>query len=271
MDKQEKERTSVSIRLIMDNALSQWLVADGSISSRAVRVRVAMRDLRPRTIREIAAMTATSVAVAAAGVRELVDCGWLVCDSDVRTRPRKVAAAFPEVVEKHMVKEIRLAFDVAPFQGEWLMRAKLDLHVATAEYYDNCRPRWLRNVVTGMKMECDRMYPEVKVVFEYQGASHHPPAVPGGGRCDEVTHRERLKAYQEQVERDAQKLLACKRHGFELVEVTALELCQAGCQFLPQHVELPKSRYATLPASASPLARELDALADGYAKMVAAR
>lgn len=252
---------SLSIRMIMEDTLDKWLVSDSGISSAAVRVRMAMRDMKPLTLGEIAKLTCLKPHNARRAVNELVDVGWL---TDLRTpsqRPRLIAPVFPMRVARQMAREIERAFQDAAHRGEWLMKAQVDLLVGSNNYVDNCRPDWLRNVETKARLEFDRFFPGFSFVLEYQGAGHHRPTSHGG----QLTQEEREQAYRSQLARDAAKLLACKNRNIEIVYITAIDLLgESLVAKLPANI--PLSAYAHNPDS--PLTQALNALARSYAEAV---
>ncbi len=257
----------MSIRMIMENALTTWLLSDASLSHGAVRVRLALRDLRPRSYAEISSMTGMSAHCITLVVRELINAGWAVFTDSARRRPRLVSAVFPAAVEAAMASAVSDAYAIAPFQGEWLMRAKLDIYIGSVEYADNARPSWLVNVVTGVPMELDRAYPQLGLAFEYQGSSHHEPAATNDP-WDNRSQHERSRSYKGQVERDAQKHMLCNRQGIRLVEVTALMLELEATKLIPDGIA-PLSHYSRV--LDSPLILKLNELCSTYAKKNAAR
>lgn len=209
-------------------------------------------------------MAGISVNAARAAARELVAAGWLAAIPGERKRPRRLGAVFPQEVERQMLDTVQLAFDSSANQGEWLMRAKLDLFVGSTSYIDNCRPEWMRNITTGHKLEFDRYYEMLKVALEYQGWSHHAPSTQQNPR-DLRSQEEKERAYIQQLGHDAQKILTCQRRGIAFIEVTAVELAKKGLSFVPADV-LPRSAYAA--ATDSPLADFLEGLATAYATRV---
>lgn len=251
----------------MENALTNWLLSDARMSHGAVRVRLALRDMRPRGFAEISSMTAMSTHCVAAAVKELIAVGWAAFDPNAKRRHKLAYAVFPPEAEIAMAASVSEAYAIAPFQGEWLMRAKLDMYIGSVEYTDNARPSWLINVATGMPMEFDRAYPQLKLVFEYQGASHHEPSATGDPWDNRPQH-ERSKSYKGQVERDAQKHMLCNRQGIRLVEVTALMLELEATKLIPAGAA-PMSYYCRV--LDSPLILKLNELCSTYAKKNAAR
>lgn len=245
----------MSIRMIMEDALDKWLMSDSGISSAAVRVRMAMRDMKPRTIRDMVRICGASQDTVRRAVEELVAAQWATDIRQRDQRPRSIGAVFPPEVEAVMCDPILLASTGAPFTGEWTMRALLDLFAGSKSYIDNHRPEFIRRQETGYRLECDRHYPEHMVIFEYQGSSHHRPA----------SQSKKEEQYKDQVNRDAQKALFAKRMGIEIVEVTAVELTGNHMIELISG-RLPLTAYAFMPDSQ--LVRFLKGMANSYAAKV---
>lgn len=58
-------------------------------------------------------------------------------------------------------------------KGEFIMKKMLDELVSDEVFQDSARPGFLRNPLTGERMEFDRWYTEARVAIEFQGIQHY--------------------------------------------------------------------------------------------------
>lgn len=79
-----------------------------------------------------------------------------------------------------------------PTPHERRMKKHLDRLLPGVEHHNNYRPDWLRNPLTGRRLELDRYYPTLGIAFEYQGPHHYIPSFDENNQM----YRDRVKKDQ---------------------------------------------------------------------------
>ncbi len=199
-------------RLRESTLLPELLLGDRTISPPAKFLYVAMEVYQPDSLTALAKLTGLSQPYVSQLCDQLSKNGWILRVKDGSKRIPLPSIPYP--VQDQMVRELLAAFNVSPLKGEFLMRKWLDYLIMCDDYMDNARPEFLKNPLTGEKLELDRHYPEHRVGFEHHGPQHF-------GLTKQ--HSE-LDKFNELRSHDLMKAGLCRENGVTLVILTADDL-----------------------------------------------
>lgn len=126
-------------------------------------------------LRHLAALTGQAVNTLRADLATMVKLGWIEIRPGERRRScfRLCDPVRRQEVER--LEKLMLQLKHAPYRGEALLKAILDIIVADTRFVDNARPPFLTNPITGLPLEYDRYYPDRKVAIEFNGSQHEQP------------------------------------------------------------------------------------------------
>lgn len=165
---------------------------------------------------ELGAMVGWQPRTAMYGARELRNVGWIELAQSNRRARIHFSLGHPHLLEhKGELAAMARRIEKAPFRGEALMRAYLDLLVDSDRFEDDSSPGFLVNPSTAERLQFDRYYPD-RVAFEFNGPQHYG-----------ATERFPADVVAEQQTRDLIKTGICARRGIALVVVESADLTLA--------------------------------------------
>ena len=233
------------IAVVMQDAL----IPCNELPDSAIRIRMLLHRRGPMLASEIAEELKMSPNTVRSSCRKLVSKGWAERMTMPDGRRRLIVPMLPRSVEASAAERVTVERSNVAKVGEWIMLCFLDFKIESVEYIDGARPDWLRNQETGRRMEFDRLYTELRIVFEFQGEQHY-------GTTDLFPEQEQFEQLQR---RDNLKAWLCARHQYTYVEVRAADLTSAGMDLkIPPHVPRRRSRPD------SPLIARLEEFGAGY-------
>jgi DNA-binding MarR family transcriptional regulator len=243
------EGMSVSLWRHIEIVMQDALVSCDELPDSAIRIRMLLHGRGPMLVSEIIETLKMSPNTVRSSCRKLISKGWAAKMKLPDGRRRLIIPMLPRSVEASAAERVTVDRSSVAKVGEWIMLCFLDLKIESAEYIDGARPDWLRNQETGKRMEFDRLYTELRVVFEFQGEQHY-------GTTDLFPDQEQFERLQK---RDNLKAWLCARRQYTYVEVRAGDLTSAGMNLkIPPHVPL------RLSWPDSPLIAKLEEFGAGY-------
>jgi len=127
-------------------------------------------------LRQLAAMTGHAVNTLRKDLAEMVKLGWIEVRAGERRRTRFRLCNPVRQHELERLDRLTRQLKHAPYRGEALLKAILDIIVADSRFVDNARPSFLTSPITGLPLEFDRYYPDRKVAVEFHGNQHEQPS-----------------------------------------------------------------------------------------------
>lgn len=248
-DRNLTEAIPMSLASHIEAAMQDALIICDGIPDSAVRIRILLHRRGPMAVGEIQQALNMASNTVLNSCRKLITTGWAVRMKLPDGRRRLIVPVLPRPVEASAAEKMAAERNDAAKVGEWIMLGFLDFKITPARHIDGARPDWLRNQETGKRMEFDRLYPDLKLVFEFQGEQHYGPTdlFPEQEQFERLQMRDNLKAW------------LCARHQYTYVEVRAADLTSAGMDLkIPSHVP----RRFSLPDS--PLTAKLEEFGTGY-------
>lgn len=226
--------------------IDELVLQDKSIKPVAKYIYLAMQVIHSESLGDLARKAGVSRQAVSRAIKHLAANGWAKV---IRQQRRQVPVPLvAKPVQERLARRLIDAFEAAPHKGEFLMKAWLDVLVASDDYLDNARPDFLMNPLTGDPLEFDRFY-SAGVAFEFHGPQHYGPTplYPG----DEKFREAKL--------RDIIKLGLSAERGIVLVTVTLGDLSLSGMTAVIPQV-LPRAEVD----KEGPLVRTLEQLSNQY-------
>jgi len=155
-------------------------------------------------LRKLAQLSGLAINTLRKELDAMVRLGWLEINYGQR---RRMCYRLCDPIRQHELErfeKLRLQLEHAPYRGEAILKAILDIVVADSRYIDNARPSFLINPLTGLPLEYDRYYPEWKAAIEFNGSQHDHAT-------DQIAHVHSIRA------RDLFKEALSLKHGVTLL------------------------------------------------------
>lgn len=194
-------------------------------------VFLAMYDNPVRSLRELAALTGISRQGLRPICARLVEAQWAqLCRVGRPDECVRVVCAIPASCQAKQLKALQEEHSMVANRGELLMKRQLDLRVRSRRFVDNARPPELAQPGDGHRLECDRLYVDAGVGFEFSGFYHHDP--------DEHASPETVAEISATQTRDLIKIGLSAKAGLKLITVVGADLgFERFAQLIP--AELP--------------------------------
>ena len=207
------------------------LLADRSLKPVDRAVFLAIYDNPAGSLRELAELTGISRRGLRPVCARLAEAGWAQLSRVGRRHECvKVVSAIPAACQTKQLKALQEEHSMVANRGELLMKRQLDLRVRDRRFVDNARPPELAQPGDGHRLECDRLYLDASVGFEFSGLYHHDP--------EEGASPETVAEISATQTRDLIKIGLCAKAGLKLVTVGGPDLSfERFAQLIP--AELP--------------------------------
>lgn len=174
-------------------------------------------DRYESALRPLAAKAGISLNTLRLDLEALAAAGWLELRQGVHRRSVFVFRDPHDEKLQNDLASIKRKLDGAPFLGEAIVKAILDLLVDTTKFQDNARPSFLRFPGNLQALEYDRFYSDLNVAVEINGTQHQRTT-------EQYPSEEQL--VQQQI-RDLVKFALSVQNGVKLIVVEPQEFTVA--------------------------------------------